>query len=709
MSKLVIVESPSKAKTIQKYLGKDYKVTASVGHIRDLPAAKLSVDVKNDFAPKYAVVKGKEKLVKQLKEMVKESDAVYLATDPDREGEAISWHLATVLDLDMNEKNRVKFNEINKTSVTAGIENPEKIDLDLVDAQQARRILDRLVGYKLSPFVSQKIRRGLSAGRVQSVAVRLIVDREEEIRAFKPEEYWSIDAKFIAPSSKKAFPAALTSDENGKVKITDKEQADMYLNRLDGAEYSVKSVKKGTRKRQPAPPFTTSTLQQEASRKLGFQGKRTMKIAQELYEGMEVKGVGTTGLITYMRTDSLRISEESRAAANEYIENEFGKNYLPEKPRYFKTKASAQDGHEAIRPTIPSLSPDKVKDSLTSEQFKLYSLIWKRFTASLMANCVQDTVKVEIEGAKPEDKAQNKYCIFSASGYTVRFDGYTKLYEAGTDDGEEDNSVIPAIKENDTLKLKELGGNQHFTQPPARYTEASLIKTLEETGVGRPSTYVSIVSTILSREYVVREQKQLKPTELGEAVVKLLEQQFPKIVDVKFTANMESDLDKVENGDVDYIAMLHTFYDGFEETLKKAKADMDGVKIQLQEDVTDIPCEKCGRMMVVKVGRFGKFLACPGYPECKNTKPFVVETNAKCPVCGGKVIEKKSKKGYTFFGCDNYPDCNFMTWDKPTDEICPQCGKSLFKGKGGVLHCLDEKCGFEKKAERKKKAKKEEE
>ncbi len=709
MSKLVIVESPSKAKTIQKYLGRDYKVTASVGHIRDLPAAKLSVDVKNDFAPKYAVVKGKEKLVKQLKEMVKESDAVYLATDPDREGEAISWHLATVLDLDMNEKNRVKFNEINKTSVTAGIENPEKIDLDLVDAQQARRILDRLVGYKLSPFVSQKIRRGLSAGRVQSVAVRLIVDREEQIRAFNPEEYWSIDAKFIAPSSKKAFPAALTSDENGKVKITNKEQADMYLNRLDGAEYSVKSVKKGTRKRQPAPPFTTSTLQQEASRKLGFQGKRTMKIAQELYEGMEVKGVGTTGLITYMRTDSLRISEESRAAANEYIENEFGKNYLPEKPRYFKTKASAQDGHEAIRPTIPSLSPDKVKDSLTSEQFKLYSLIWKRFTASLMANCVQDTVKVEIEGVRPTDKAQNKYCIFSASGYTVRFDGYTKLYEAGTDDGEEDNSVIPAIKENDALKLKELGGNQHFTQPPARYTEASLIKTLEETGVGRPSTYVSIVSTILSREYVVREQKQLKPTELGEAVVKLLEQQFPKIVDVKFTANMESDLDKVENGDVDYVAMLHTFYDGFEETLKKAKADMDGVKIQLQEDVTDIPCEKCGRMMVVKVGRFGKFLACPGYPECKNTKPFVVETNAKCPVCGGKVIEKKSKKGYTFFGCDNYPDCNFMTWDKPTDEVCPQCGKSLFKGKGGVLHCLDEKCGFEKKAERKKKAKKEEE
>lgn len=708
MSKLVIVESPSKAKTIQKYLGSDYKVTASVGHIRDLPAAKLSVDVKNDFAPKYAIVKGKEKLVKELKAMVKESDGVLLATDPDREGEAISWHLATVLDLDMDGENRVKFNEINKTSVTNGVKNPEKIDVDLVDAQQARRILDRLVGYKLSPFVSQKIRRGLSAGRVQSVAVRLIVDREEEIRAFKPEEYWTLDAKFIAPSSKKAFPASFTGDETGKVKITDKAQADSFLKRLEDAQYQVESVKKGTRKRQPAPPFTTSTLQQEASRKLGFQGKRTMKIAQELYEGMEVKGVGTTGLITYMRTDSLRISEESRAAANEYITQTYGSNYLPEKPRYFKTKASAQDGHEAIRPTIPSLSPEKVKASLSVEQFKLYSLIWKRFMASLMENCIQDTVKVEISGATATDRANGKYCMFSASGYSVKFDGYTKLYEAGTDDEEEDNSVIPQIAQGDEVKRKELDGNQHFTQPPARYSEASLIKALEETGVGRPSTYVSIVSTILAREYVVREQKQLKPTELGEAVVTLLKEHFPNIVNVKFTANMESDLDKVEHGDVDYIAMLHTFYDGFEDTLKKAKEDMDGVKIQLQEDVTDIPCEKCGRMMVVKVGRFGKFLACPGYPECKNTKPFVIETNAKCPVCGGKVIQKKSKKGYAFFGCDNYPDCNFMTWDKPTDEVCPQCGKSLFKGKGGVLHCLDEKCGFEKKAERKKKAKTEE-
>lgn len=709
MSKLVIVESPSKAKTIQKYLGKDYKVTASVGHIRDLPAARLSVDVKNDFAPKYAIVKGKEKLVKELKEMVKDADCVYLATDPDREGEAISWHLATVLDLDMNDENRVKFNEINKTSVQNGIANPEKIDLDLVDAQQARRILDRLVGYKLSPFVSQKIRRGLSAGRVQSVALRLIVDREEEIRAFKPEEYWSLDAKFTAPPSRRAFAASFAGDETGKIKITNKEQADSILARLENAQYAVTSVKKGTRRRQPAPPFTTSTLQQEGSRKLGFQGKRTMKVAQELYEGMEIKGHGAMGLITYMRTDSLRISEEARAQGNEYILETFGKEYLPEKPRYYKTKASAQDGHEAIRPTMPSLSPDKVKDSLTSDQFKLYSLIWKRFMASLMANCVQDTVKVEIQGANEQDKQAGKYCLFTASGYSVRFDGYTKLYVAGTDEEEEDASKIPEIKNGDILKLKELLGNQHFTQPPARYTEASLVKTLEETGVGRPSTYVSIVSTITGREYVTREQKQLKPTELGEAVTKLLKEQFPNIVNVKFTANMESDLDKVEHGEVDYIAMLHSFYDGFDETLKKAKESMEGVKIKLKEDETDIPCEKCGRMMVVKTGRFGKFLACPGYPECKNTKPLVIETTATCPKCGGKVIQKKSKRGYTFFGCGNYPDCNFMTWDKPTDELCPQCGKSLFKRKGGVLVCLNEACGFEKKAERKKSAKKTEE
>ena len=707
MSKLVIVESPSKAKSIQKYLGNDYTVVSSKGHIRDLPAAKLSVDVKKDFAPKYAVIKGKEKLVKELKELAENAEAVILAADPDREGEAISWHLATLLELDMNENNRVKFNEINKNSVVKGIEHPEKIDLDLVNAQQARRILDRLVGYTLSPFISQKIRRGLSAGRVQSVAVRLVVDRENEIRAFEPEEYWTLDAKMLAPSSKKAFKAQFTGDETGKVKITNKEQSDMYLTRLEGAEYTATSVKKGVRRRQPAPPFTTSTLQQEASRKLNFQAKKTMKIAQELYEGVEVKGFGSVGLITYMRTDSLRISEESRANANEYILNTYGKDYLPEKPRYFKTKANAQDGHEAIRPTMMAITPDAAKSSLTTDQYKLYTLIWKRFIASLMANCVQDTVKAEITGANEQDKASGKFVTFSASGYSVRFDGYTCLYESGTDEDEEDEGKLPKINEGDSIKMKELAGNQHFTQPPARYTEASLIKALEETGVGRPSTYASIISTITQREYVIREQKQLKPTELGEAITSLLKDKFSKIVNVKFTAGMESQLDMVESGETDYIKMLHEFYDEFIATVDKAKEEMQGQKIKLKEDETDEICEKCGRNMVIKSGRFGKFLACPGYPECKNTKPLVVETKATCPVCGGKVIEKKSKRGFSFFGCGNYPECNFMTWDKPTDDLCPQCGKSLFKKKGGIVACLNEDCGFEKKAERKRKAKEE--
>ena len=707
MSKLVIVESPSKAKSIQKYLGNDYTVVSSKGHIRDLPAAKLSVDVKNDFAPKYAVIKGKEKLVKELKELAENAEAVILAADPDREGEAISWHLATLLELDMNDNNRVKFNEINKSSVVKGIEHPEKIDLDLVNAQQARRILDRLVGYTLSPFISQKIRRGLSAGRVQSVAVRLVVDRENEIRAFKPEEYWTLDAKMLAPSSKKAFKAQFTGDETGKVKIINKEQSDMYLARLEGAEYTATSVKKGVRRRQPAPPFTTSTLQQEASRKLNFQARKTMKIAQELYEGVEVKGFGSVGLITYMRTDSLRISEESRANANEYILNTYGKEYLPEKPRYFKTKANAQDGHEAIRPTMMAITPDVAKSSLTNDQYKLYTLIWKRFIASLMANCVQDTVKAEITGANPQDKANSKFVTFSASGYSVRFDGYTCLYESGTDEDEEDEGKLPKINEGDVIKMKELAGSQHFTQPPARYTEASLIKALEETGVGRPSTYASIISTITQREYVIREQKQLKPTELGEAITTLLKDKFSKIVNVKFTAGMELQLDMVESGETDYIKMLHEFYDEFIATVDKAKVEMQGQKIKLKEDETDEICEKCGRNMVIKSGRFGKFLACPGYPECKNTKPLVVETKATCPVCGGKVIEKKSKRGYAFFGCGNYPECNFMTWDKPTDDLCPQCGKSLFKKKGGIVACLNEGCGFEKKAERKRKAKEE--
>lgn len=699
MSKLVIVESPAKAKTIKKYLGSGYDVKASMGHIRDLYANKLSVDVKNDFEPNYTVIKGKEKLLKELTEAAEKSDEVILATDPDREGEAISWHLATLLHLDMNKKNRVKFNEINKRSVEAGIAHPEKIDIDLVNAQQARRILDRLVGYRLSPFISQKIHRGLSAGRVQSVALRFIVDREAEINKFVPEEYWTIDAMLTNPPGKKAFRASFAGDENGKVPLTCKEDAEKILARLDGAVYTVDSVKKGVRKKQPSPPFITSTLQQEASRKLGFTAKRTMKVAQELYEGVDVEGIGSVGLITYMRTDSLRISEESRAEGNAFIAKTYGDKYLPDKPRIFKARAGAQDGHEAIRPSIVSLTPEEAKSSLTSEQYKLYSLIWRRFIASLMANCVQNTVKTEIHAVK---EGQPGWCLFTVSGYSTKFDGYSVLYDNNADD-DEGESVLPEFTEGKALKLKELKDEQHYTQPPMRYTEASLIKTLEETGVGRPSTYATILSKILDRDYVIRESKKtLKPTELGIAITELLKEKFPKIVNTKFTAGMEADLDKIEAGGYDYVKMLHEFDDEFEETLAKAKASMEGQKIALEEDKTDIPCEKCGALMVVKVGRFGKFLACPNYPECKTTKPYVVETEGFCPECGNKMISKKSKRGFTFYGCSNYPECKFMTWDMPTGEACPQCGKSLFKARGGVYKCLDPNCGFERKGKKKK-------
>ncbi len=700
MQSLVIVESPAKAKTIKKYLGEGYEVKASMGHIRDLYSSKLSVDVKNHFEPDYTVIKGKEKLLAELRELADKSDRVYLATDPDREGEAISWHLATLLGLDPNADNRVKFNEINKKSVINGISHPEKIDLDLVNAQQARRILDRLVGYRLSPFISQKIHRGLSAGRVQSVALRLIVDREEEIQRFVPEEYWTLDAALSAPPSKKQFRAGFVGDENGKIKLENEAQTKEILARLDGAEYTVASVKKSVRKKQPSPPFITSTLQQEASRRLGFTAKRTMKIAQELYEGIDVQGYGTVGLITYMRTDSLRISDESRAEGNRFIAENYGEKYLPEKPRFYKTREGAQDGHEAIRPSVVTLTPERVKSSLTSEQNKLYDLIWRRFIASLMANCLQDTVKIEIRAAAPGETA--RYCVFGASGYTVRFDGYSTLYDNSGDD-EEGGTGLPETENGAVLKLRELKPEQHYTQPPMRYSEASLIKTLEETGVGRPSTYASILSIILDRDYVTRESKKLlAPTELGVAITHLLKEKFPKIVNTRFTAGMEADLDKIEAGGYDYVRMLQTFYDEFEDTLKKAKASMEGVKISLEEDKTDVPCEKCGALMVVKVGRYGKFLACPNYPECKFTKPFVVPTAGKCPLCGGSVISKKSKKGHTFYGCANYPACKFMTWDLPTPETCPQCGKTLFRTRGNVYRCLNENCGYQTKGKKSK-------
>lgn len=692
MSKLVIVESPSKAKTIKKYLGSGYNVIASKGHVRDLPATRLSVDIKKHFEPKYAVIKGKEKLVEELKEAAKKSECVYLATDPDREGEAISWHLAYLLGLDTNEQNRVEFNEITKTGIENGMSHPRAIDQNLVDAQQARRILDRLVGYKLSPFLSQKIRRGLSAGRVQSVAVKLVVDRENEIRAFKPEEYWSIDAKLIPKGSRKILTASLYGDKNGKIKVENKEQSDKIVSELENAEFKVSKVKHGRRKKSPAPPFITSTLQQEASRKLGFQSRRTMKVAQELYEGVEIPQLGAVGLITYMRTDSLRISNDAINDVTEYIKGRWGDKYLPSKPRFFKSRANAQDGHEAIRPTMVSLDPASVKSSLTSDQYKLYKLIWERFTACQMADCIQKTTQAEIEAGG---------YIFKASGYIVDFDGFTALYVEGKDVEEEKEKQLPPLEENMPLKLKELVPAQHFTQPPARYSEASLIKALEENGIGRPSTYAPTITTITQREYVTRENKTFKPTELGEVTTKLMQERFPKIVNVKFTAQMEQDLDKVEQGQEQWVEVLDNFYGDFDKTLKKAKEEMQGVKIQLKEDETDYICELCGRRMVVKVGRYGKFIACPGYPECKNIKKFVQETGVKCPKCGGNVIVRKTKKGRIFYGCSNYPDCDFVSWNEPVNEKCPLCGEILYKKKGKkpTLFCAKEGCGFQKAIE----------
>jgi len=687
MSKLVIVESPSKAKTIQKYLGPGYEVIASMGHVRDLPKARLSVDVKDSFKPKYSIIKGKEKLVKELKEAAAKSDGVLLATDPDREGEAISWHLAYILDLDENAQDRVTFNEITQAGVAEGMAHPRSIDLDLVNAQQARRILDRLVGYTLSPFLAKTIRPRLSAGRVQSVAVRMIVDREEEIKAFVPEEYWSIDAKLTAPPSKAVFAAQFYGSGDGEIKISSQEEADKLLAELGKEEFVVGPVKKGKRNRTPAPPFITSTLQQEASRKLGFQARRTMKAAQELYEGVDIEGMGTMGLITYMRTDSLRISEDAIREAGEYIEGRWGKKYLPAKPRHFKSRANAQDGHEAIRPSTISLTPEQAKPSLTSDQYKLYKLIWERFIACQMANCVLNTSQATILAGK---------YIFKASGFNVHFDGFTALYEESKDEEEKAGKDLPPLEEGQKLKIKDLKGNQHFTQPPPRYTEASLIKTLEENGIGRPSTYAATISTITSREYVAREGKAFKPTELGEVITKLMKERFPKIVNVRFTAQVENELDAVQRGDEAWVETLQRFYDDFDKTVQKAKKEMDGVKIKLKEDETGEFCEKCGKPMVIKYGRYGRFMACSGYPECRNVKKIVNETGAICPKCGGKIIERKSKRGRIFYGCSEYPNCDFVSWDPPAKENCPVCGKVLMqkKTKDKRMYCVTPGCTF---------------
>ncbi len=689
MANLVIVESPTKIKGIKKYLGKNYEVVATKGHIRDLPKSSIGINVENDFEPKYINVVGKGDVIKSLKKEAKKCDKIFLATDPDREGEAISWHLAHILGLSLDSANRVTFNEITKTGVKAGMKEPRKIDLDLVDAQQARRVLDRLVGYQLSPFLWRKVRSGLSAGRVQSVAVRIVVDREQEIRDFVSEEYWSVDATLHAKSAKKPFAAKFYGTEAEKIEIRTKEESDRILSELDQAEFIVKSIKKGVRKKAPAAPFTTSTMQQEAARKLGFQAKRTMKVAQELYEGVDLPRLGAVGLITYMRTDSLRISDEARATANAYILSAFGERYLPETPNIYKTKSSAQDAHEAIRPTMPDMTPAQLKESLTSEQYKLYKLIWERFIASQMAAAILDTVSVDIQAAQ---------YLFKASGYTVRFDGYTALYEEGKDGDTEKQVAIPAMEVGDRLEVVSLLGNQHFTQPPPRYTEASLIKALEENGIGRPSTYAPTISTILARNYVARDGKQITSTELGEVVTKLMEDHFNDIVDVKFTAKMEKELDLVEEGKMKWKDTIRRFYGGFSETLQKAEKELGGERINVPDEVTDIDCELCGKKMVIKIGRFGKFLACSGYPDCKNTKKIVVETKGTCPLCGGRILEKKSKKGKKYFGCEHNPKCSFMSWDEPTGEVCPSCGASLLKknGRAGKIYCAREGCNFEK-------------
>ena len=694
MSNLVIVESPAKAKTIKKYLGEGFEVVASMGHIRDLPKSKLGVDTENNFEPQYQNIAGKEELIKGLKSKAKKSEKVYLATDPDREGEAISWHLANVLNLDLNEKNRVTFNEITKSGIQHGMQNLKTIDLDLVNAQQARRILDRIVGYKLSPFLWKKVRKGLSAGRVQSVAVKLLVDREDEIKAFKSEEYWSVDATLAVPGNDKYFPAKLAAKNGKKIAIKDEKQASKILEELEGHQYIVGNVKTGVRKKSPAPPFTTSTLQQEASRKLGFQARRTMKAAQELYEGVELEGLGATGLITYMRTDSLRISQEAQNEAIKFIESRYGKEFLPSSARVYKSKSKAntQDAHEAVRPTDPSLEPKQIKASLTSDQYKLYKLIWERFIASQMANALYDTVAADIEAGA---------YTFKASGFTVKFSGFTVLYEESKDEEEEGSTSLPQLNQGETLQVISVEPNQHFTQPPARYTEASLIKTLEENGIGRPSTYAPTITTIMQRGYVEREGRSLKPTVLGEVTTRLMQEQFTNIVNADFTAQMERSLDEVEEGRNDWVNTLATFYQDFEKTLKAAEQNMEGKRVKIPDEETDQVCDLCGKPMVIKLGRFGKFLACSGFPECKNTKKLVQETGGICPLCGGKVITKKSKTGKTFYGCENYPNCTFASWDTPISEQCPKCGSTLFKtnGRWRKVHCLKPDCGYEKKGD----------
>ena len=693
-TRLVIVESPAKAKTIGKYLGRGYTVTASMGHIRDLPASTLGIDVENNYQPKYIIIKGKNALVKELKAEAKQAETVYLATDPDREGEAISWHLASVLGLDPAAPNRVTFDEITKKGIQEGMAHPRAIDMDLFNAQQARRELDRLVGYKLSPFLWHKVRKGLSAGRVQSVAVRIIRDRELEIEQFKPEEYWNIDASLKPRGSGAAFTARLSAGADGKkLTVRNKEEADAIVAALEGKPYTVTRVDKGQRRRQPQPPFITSTLQQDASRALGFSATRTMRAAQRLYEGMEVAGYGQIGLITYMRTDSLRIADEAAAAARTFISNNWGEPYVCAKKRVWKSRSAtaAQDAHEAIRPSMPELTPEQVEGSISGDEARLYRLIWSRFMASQMADCVMDTVSATI--------AAGDY-LFRASGYHVTFDGFTALYEESTDDKQKKATALPPLEPGQVLDLKKLSAEQKFTQPPPYYTEATLIHTLEENGIGRPSTYAPIITTIVDRGYVEKDQKKLRTTPLGQAVNQVMLEQFPDSVNPAFSADMEKKLDVVEAGKADWVQTVDEFYQGFAKSLEAAEKNMEGKRVKVEDIPTDEICDKCGRPMVIKSGRYGKFVACSGFPECRNSHPLVKDTGGLCPLCGGHMLLRKSAKGRIYYGCSNYPQCSYMTWDEPVTETCPNCGKTLFKRRG-QLYCAGEGCGFVKNVEKK--------
>ena len=683
---LVIVESPSKAKTIGKYLGPEYTVKASMGHLRDLPKSKMGVDFEKGFKPDYRPIVGKKEIIDDLKAAAAKVDAVYLATDPDREGEAISWHLKELLGLPDEKAHRVTFNEITQRVVKESIRNPRSIDYNLVDAQQARRILDRIVGYELSPLLWKKIRRGLSAGRVQSVATRLVVDRENEIRAFVPQEYWSLDVTLKRVGRAGSFVAHYHGEDK-KRELSCEAQVQSIIDDITGKTFTVTNVKKGEKKRTAAPPFTTSTLQQEASRKLGMTPKQTMAIAQQLYEGVDVAGEGTLGLITYMRTDSLRLSDEAMASAADFIKSRYGAPYYYGKFHVFKTKSGAQDAHEAIRPTHVELDPERIKDSLSREQYKLYKLIWSRFLASQMANAVFDTVSIDTECAGH---------IFRASHQSMRFPGFIAVYEEGRDDEQEAvGSPLPDLQEGEQATASKIEKEQHFTQPPARYTEATLVKAMEEKGVGRPSTYATIVSTIQDREYVIKQDKRLAPTALGEVVNQLMMERFNDIIDVEFTAGMENQLDAVEAGTRTYQDVLSQFYQGFRKEMETAEVALEGVRLKVPEEETDEVCELCGRKMVIKMGRFGKFLACPGYPECKNAKPLVERMPGRCPKCGSGMLKRKSKKGYAYYACEKGSECGFMSWDVPTAEDCPECGFTMFKksGKGRMKpFCINETC-----------------